>query len=197
MKNINLLHVSAPWSKRLPEDGTLRSRKHVGENTYNKLHFIKCLNLVDVSTAHNICQGLRYSISVTSYREHSPNPDVDGPVKNLLQHYVKVRHDAECITCTTVYGALCFTCRVGSIRTCGSEEASLLLRLPFTQPNYIRFTVGVTWRATVILRKDAITSYKLKPKVKRVPVPNRAQSNSRIAGCILGRGTIHKWLLPQ
>jgi len=69
-------------------------RKHVGENASHKLHFTKCIILVDVSTAHNICQGLRYSISVTTYRENSPYPDVDGPVKNLLHHYVKVRDSA-------------------------------------------------------------------------------------------------------
>ena len=64
MKDINLLNVSAPWSGRLPEVGT-PVPKHVRENICHKLHFIKCINLADVLTDHNICQGLRYSISVT------------------------------------------------------------------------------------------------------------------------------------
>jgi hypothetical protein len=84
----------------------LRCRKHVGENTSHKLHFIKCINLVDVSTDHNICQGLRYSISVTSYREHSPYPDADGPVKTLLHHYVKVRHSAARSGMYNVYNSI-------------------------------------------------------------------------------------------
>ena len=85
--------------------------------------------------------------------------------------------------CTTLHGALCVTCLVRSTRTRGSEEASLLLGFPFTWADYIRFTVGVTWRATVIFRRDPIISNKLKEKFKGylLPTEHTAKVESQVA----------------
>jgi hypothetical protein len=43
-----------------------------------------------------------------------------------------------------IHAALCVNCRVRGIRISGSEEVSLLLSLPFTQPDYIKCIFGVT-----------------------------------------------------